>query len=560
MKKFKALSVLLVLALLMTFLTAGCKKSEIKSTSTTSKQTSDKSPITFTFFNADGSFSDDFKNPVAKEITKRTGVTLKIDYPVGQTGEQRISLMIASGKYPDLIYAKGDTPKLIEAGALIPLDDLIEKYGPNIKKLYGPYLNRLKYSKDDPHIYTLGAYGVGSAIWQPSPTFYIQLAVLKELGYPKLTTLQDFEDAIKKYKEKHPTIDGQPTIGLSLLADDWRWLISVGNPSGFALGYPDDGQWAVNQQTYEATYKFLLPGMKDYYKWLNHMWAEGLIDRESFTQKYDQYKAKIASGRVLGLADAEWDFGEAETALLRDGKPERTYAPLPIVLNSSIKHPGMRDPGYSGGWGIGITTSCKDPVRAIKFLDWMASDEAQILNNWGIEGVNYKIADGKRVIPEEEWQKRNTDPNYSKKTGVGLYVYPFPQRGDGVKDPTGQYYTVNSEETIIKNYNSAEKEALAAYGVKMWRDLFPPTSDFKVSPYGVAYQIPIPNSSDLTVIQKKADDYCQKAIPQAIMTDPSKFDAAWDKIQKDLKAMGIEKANQEMTKLIKERIELWNSK
>jgi len=44
------------------------------------------------------------------------------------------------------------------------------------------------------------------------------------------------------------------------------------------------------------------------------------------------------------------------------------------------------------------------------------------------------------------------------------------------------------------------------------------------------------------------------------MTDPSKFDAAWDKIQKDLKAMGIEKANQEMTKLIKERIELWNSK
>lgn len=558
MKKIKIITYILVFALLMTTL-SGCKKTETSSKSTTSDN-SKNSPITFTFFNADGTFADDFKNPVAREITKRTGVTLKIEYPVGQTQSQAIPLMISSGNYPDLIYAKGDTPKLIEAGALIPLDDLIDKYGPHIKQLYGKYLNRLRYSKDDPHIYTLGAYGVDSAVWTPGTLTWLQLDVLKEEGYPKLTTLQDYENAIKEYIKKHPTINGQPTIGISLLADDWRWLISVGNPSGFVLGYRDDGQWAVDQKTDEAVYKFTLPEMRDYYKWLNNMWNEGLIDRDSFTQKYDEYLSKIASGRVLALMDANWDFNQAVTTLKQEGQDERTYAPLPIVLNSSIKHPGMVDPGYSGSWGIGITKACKDPVRAIKFLDWMASDEAQILNNWGIEGVNYKIENGKRVIPPEEWQKRNTDSDYSKKTGIGLYVYPFPQRGDGVKDPTGQYYTPNSEEQIIANYTPAEKEALSAYGVKMWKDLFPPTSDFQVSPYGQAFQIPIPSGSDLELIQKKADDYCQKAIPQAIMTSPSNFDAAWDKIQNDLKALGIEKANKEMTQLIKERIELWNQK
>jgi len=34
--------------------------------------------------------------------------------------------MAASGDYPDLIYAKGDLSLLKDAGALIPLDDLIK--------------------------------------------------------------------------------------------------------------------------------------------------------------------------------------------------------------------------------------------------------------------------------------------------------------------------------------------------------------------------------------------------------------------------------------------------
>ena len=48
----------------------------------------------------------------------------------------------------------------------------------------------------------------------------IQNAVLKDLGYPEIKTLKDYENAIRTYKEKYPEINGQKTIGMSLMAGD----------------------------------------------------------------------------------------------------------------------------------------------------------------------------------------------------------------------------------------------------------------------------------------------------------------------------------------------------
>ena len=68
-------------------------------------------------------------------------------------------------------------------------------------------------------------------------------------------------------------------------------------------GGPDDGQWYIDPETYEAIYHIRRPEEKEYFRWLNHMNDIGLLDPESFVQKYDQYKAKIAQGRVLALTD-----------------------------------------------------------------------------------------------------------------------------------------------------------------------------------------------------------------------------------------------------------------
>ncbi len=90
------------------------------------------------FYNADGE-EDSWTNPVAQALTEATGVRLKVDYPVAAQ-DMKGALMIAEQNFPDLIYAKGDAASLIDAGALLDLTDLIEEYGPNIKKMYGDSL------------------------------------------------------------------------------------------------------------------------------------------------------------------------------------------------------------------------------------------------------------------------------------------------------------------------------------------------------------------------------------------------------------------------------------
>ena len=555
MKKRKIMSVLLSLTLVVTCF-IGCGSTET-SGPVSSNGKMDKTPITLTFFNCDLSEDMPFTDDVAEKIKELTGVTLKITHPVaGDT--QSIPLMIASGDYPDLIFAKGDTGKLIDAGAIIQLDDYIEKNGQNLKNLYGDKLNRLKASKDDPHIYTVGTNGVDKKMYNPDGTLQIQNAVLKELGYPKISTLQDYENAIKKYKEKYPEINGQKTIGMSLMASDWRWLITCGNIASAVAGIPDDGQFKIDDETQTAVYKYQLPELKEYFKWLCHMNAEGLLDPESFTQKEETYKAKLSQGVVLGISDAKWDYDKVTTGLVGSGMEERTFAPLAVTLNENCKAQCMKNYGYGGGWGVAISSTSENKDRAFQFLDWLASDEAQVLLNWGVEGKHYTVENGVRTFKPEVQEQKNTDKDFTKKTGIGRYIYPFPQRGNGAKDSTGNYYTSDSLESYIANYNSAEKETLAAYGKESWCDMFPQEEELGTSKHGQAWEYTIPSDSEIAIIEKKADDYVQKAITQAILGNESDFDAAWDKIQADLKSYGIDKVNDGMSQLTKERIELWN--
>lgn len=557
MKKRKILSVLISLTLAMTCL-CGCGSTATSGpVNSGSNGEMDKSPITLTFFNCDATEDMPFDDDVAKKITELTGVTLKITHPVaGDT--QSIPLMIASGDYPDLIFAKGDTGKLIDAGAIIPLDDYIEKEGTNLKNLYGNQIKRLRASKDDPHIYTAGTNGVDNKIYDPNGTMQIQHAVLKELGYPEISTLKDYENAIRQYKEKYPEINGQKTIGMSLMASDWRWLITCGNIASSVAGIPDDGQFKVDDDTETAVYKYQLPELKEYFKWLCHMNAEGLLDPESFTQKEDAYKAKLAQGIVLGISDAKWDYSTVTTGLIGSGMEERTFAPLAVTLDENCKDQSMKNYGYGGGWGVAISSTSEHQERAFQFLDWLASDEAQVLLNWGIEGKHYTVENGVRTVIPEVQQQKNTDKDFAKKTGIGRYVYPFPQRGTGAKDSTGNYYTSNNLETYIANYNKAEKETLAAYGKESWCDMFPAAEELGGSKHGQAWEYTVPSDSDIAIIQKKADDYVQKAITQAILGSEDDFDGAWDKIQSDLILFGIDKVNDGMSQLTKERIELWN--
>lgn len=135
---------------------------------------------------------------------------------------------------------------------------------------------------------------------------------------------------LKVILQAHPTTDdGLDTIGFTLSTSDWHWMITLGNPAGYiADGAPDNGQWIVDENN-NAMYKFRSDKEREYFRWMNKMYNEGILDPEFATQTHEDYIAKIASGRVLALFDTDWDYGDGEKVLKADGKYGKTYAPLP---------------------------------------------------------------------------------------------------------------------------------------------------------------------------------------------------------------------------------------
>lgn len=576
--KRKSIKTVFTLMLMSSMLIAGCgggnnnaanngNKSEgttNNAATATNAAENDTSPVTFTFFGADASPNwNKMQDDVGKVITEKTGVTLNAEYDVGSGGgEQKISLMTASGEVPDLIFAKGELGKLVDAGLLIDMTDLIDKYAPNLKKIYSENMNRLKYSNDDQKIYSIPTNaGVNQQSFDALGGFEIQHRVLKELGYPQVKTLADYEKVLKDYVAKHPETDGQPTIPLTLNADDWKIMITVTNPAFLTTGAPDDGEYFVDPTTYEAKLHYKRPEEKEYFRWLNNMYAQGLLDKDTFVQKDDQYKAKVASGRVLGLISQEWEYQDGENALKAAGKDDYTYAHFPVTMSDQYKDHSFQSTGIDA-FGISITTACKDPVRAIKFLDWLASDEGQVLNNWGIEGKQYTVnAEGKREIPADVLKKKIDDnANFTKETGVGLYTALSAHYGDGVKDSTDNYYTTNYPDQIVASYSQAEKDSLKAYGATTWKDLFPKESDFPVKEWGALYNMPVPTDGDYQVTYKKTQDIIRKRIPEAILSKPADFDKVYDAFIAELNKAGAEKMEAEYTDLVKARVSLWTGK
>lgn len=483
MKKKRFAALLLTSSLL---LAAGCGSS---TGSDAPESTDEDRPITFTFFGADASPNwNRMQDAVGKKITEMTGVTINAEFDISSGGgNDRISLMAASGEYPDLIFPKGNLSRLVEAGAMLDLTDLIEEHAPNIKKAYGEHFNRLKYSNEDPSIYWLPTNGaIDQTYFDATNGVAIQHRVVKELGYPEIKTIEDYENVMREYYELHPTTeDGQPTIPLTLSADGWRRMITVTDPAVMATGGPGDGEYFINPETYEAQLHYKRPEEKEYFRWLNKLWNDGLVDKESFVQKDDQYKAKIASGRVLSLFDPNWGFSDAENALKSAGLDENTYGFYPVTLDESFKRADFQPMGFDG-YGIGITVDAEDPVRAIKFLDWLSSEEGQILRNWGIEGEHYVVEDGVRKIPADIQDRKNNDnSNFTKETGIGLYNIFGAHYGDGVKDSTGNYFTTNFPEQIQEGYSAVEKEVLAGYGIRTWKELFPSEDEFPVKEWGL---------------------------------------------------------------------------
>ncbi|MEW4368265.1 ABC transporter substrate-binding protein [Paenibacillus kandeliae] len=517
------------------------------------KSASDGSgPFTITAFISTPNQAPAADNRIYRQIQDELGVKLDMEFLVGDL-QQKLGVMIAGGEYPDLITAD---PKLVSAGAVIPLEDLIEQNAPNLKKHYAKYWNRMKDASDG-HIYWLPNYGAYQGEYQVNnysgPAFWLQKDVLKEAGYPTPKTLDEYMKIIRDYAQKHPTIDGQPTIGFTTLASDWR-TFPLFNPPEHLTGHPNEGGVVVDNGVAQVFADKDIS--KRYYKELNGLYNDNLMDKEAFVQNYDQYLAKISSGRVLGMFDQHWNFEPAETTLVSQQKNGKTYVGFPLVYDTSIKDHYLDRPVINLNNGFGISVNAKDPVKIIKFLDALMDDKYQKLLSWGEKDVDYKVDDKGKFYRTAEQRKQQEDPTWKLSNRAEAFYGAAPKfqgtYSDGnASDPGSQ------PDEFYASLKTEDRELLDAYGFKTWTDFFSPAPENAV--YYPAWQIDLIDGSDASIANKQMTDTSLKYLPQAIMASKDQFDSVWQQYVDAYKNINIKAYEDRINEQIQWRIKNWST-
>ena len=484
-------------------------------------------------------------NKTYKWIEEKFGVTFSWDILVGDK-DQKIGVLIASGDLPDLVEV--DSEKFQGAGCLRDLKPLVEKYAPNLRKHYESAWKKMidQDSEKDAngnivkeHIYSLPNYGVIDGI--PSDTYYnqngwwIQKAVLKEFGYPTIKTIDQYFDLLEKYYQAHPTIDGMPTIPFNIITADWE-AFDLWNPPNFLAGYPNDGNGHVTLENgkYVYTDNFADENAHRWFKLANGYFQRGLIDPASFTDNRDQYYAKIAQGRVLGMFIQGWQFmGEPEQTLWSAGKDERTYAPLAITFDESIK-PHYRDrslPNLQRGFGITVKCPEDKAIKILQFMDKMIEEENQKVLYWGFEGEDYQIDANGRAYRTDKQRADQRDPNWLQKNRALLWAEEAPKL-EGTM-PSG--YS-RSMDDLAWEYELSQKQVdidlWKAYGVGSYAEFVDANPPANAGWYPMWQCNPSAENGgfeeEAAVAMTGFESIQRKYLPKMIMGKPEEFEATWN--------------------------------
>lgn len=524
--------------------------------STASNEPQKKKTITYTLSTSDGKLTWD--TPVYKKLTEATGVAFEYMTVLGggEEGDKKYEVWLASGDYPDIVAVKPEMiSKYRDGGALIPLEDLIDQYGPNIKKKFGKYYDLLR--DPDGHIYSLYNINLAEeARADQQAEFVVRYDVLKDAGYPEVKTLDQLFEILKAYYAKNPKIDGQDVIPFSGAGED----LGYNNPANAASGNPDHGRFNIDTNndvhfTPKADYT------KQYYQFLNKLQNAGMLDKEFFTLNYESAGTKLAQGRILAGYYPQWVLDAPEKSLAAAGKPDLQYAKFPLHINDSVKDlsNAIIPTGSSNNWGI--TTKAKNPESVIKFIDYLFTDEGQKLIGWGIEGVHYEVQDGKRVRTQEVLDAIKDDPDYGYKEGIGS-DYFAPQTtvdikrfsfGPGAKLDDGDYATPLNSEFVSKNYDEATKEVLSQYGKQSW-------SEFMAAPERIPaflWQLSVPEEAK--IIMTNAENIWKKETPRIIMSKTAdEFENNWNNYVSQLDKARVSELEQLWTDSWKAYVDIYN--
>ena len=496
------------------------------------------------------------KNVIAEEI----GAKITETWLTGQTAKERIGVMIAGGEYPDFIDGGDGTQALVDAGALIALDEYIDKY-PNIKNLWSES-DWDKVRKEDGHIYYIPQFGnvkgKDMTTKHNDEAFWIQKAVLEWANYPTIKTLDEYFDLIESYKEAFPEINGQPTIGFEILSEDWRYFC-LENPPQFLAGYPNDGAAIVEPDTITAKSYDSIPEAKQYFQKLNEMYNKGIIDPETFTASYDQYISKLSTGRVLGMVDQGWQFLTAEQSLVQQGLDERTWVPLGLTIDPNVESNYRNKAAINAGGGLGISVSCEDVEGALQVINDLLSDEVMALRYWGEKDVDYKVAEDGSFYRTEEQRENNKNQDW---VNENLCMYTYMPQFRGVLESLDNNAVIPAEQPkeFYDSLSAVDKNILDKYGYEKFTDFMPEPAE-KNQPWFPIYSYAnmLTAEEPAGIAKQKMEEVKKQWLPKVVMSGTSDFEATWNEYQTTLTTQADVKAFEDaLTTEARRRAELFS--
>ncbi|WP_067841454.1 extracellular solute-binding protein [Amphibacillus sediminis] len=324
---------------------------------------------------------------IFQRLEEETGVHIEWLNFVGETFDERRNLAMATGEMPDAImnanFSDYELLNYAEDGAIIPLNDLIKNYMPNLRRVLeeAPQYEAMMTAPDG-NIYAfpwIEELGEGKERIQAVENFpWINVEWLDELGLDMPSTTDELKEVLIAFRDHDMAGNGE-TIPMSFIinhgGEDPGFLFS-----SFGLG--DNFDRMIVNGDHQVVSTVTDKGYKDAINFMYELYSEGLIDVEAFEHDWPTYVAKGQQGRY-GLYFT-WDKGN----ITGMGDDYDLMGPLAgpdgrvhVTQTNAIGFHRQR---------MVITSVNENLELTAKWIDQLYDPHQSVQNNWGTYGDDEK--------------------------------------------------------------------------------------------------------------------------------------------------------------------------
>lgn len=498
-------------------------------------------PITLTLmFPSQTAIPDIAENSFTKEYEELTGIHIEWQEVPSDSLADRVNISLSSGDMPDIYLSCGVSLSQQQAygpqGAFVPLNDYIEQYGEVFQKIEENVPGVADtLTMGDGNIYAL-PYIEKCVHCEGSSKLWINTKWLDALDMEPPTTVDEFEDMLRRFKEEDPNGNGEADeIPLLTYEGGWHsnamsgWLT---NP--FVYTSPDNNYVYLDGDEIKLSY--MQDGWKEAMSWLNKLYEEGLYYDQSLVINYDQ-------ARQLCAADGTTE----DVGCFTGGTPDLPGADVsqwgPYVALAPIEGPNGRVATWMPYSQITptafvITSACENPAAAFRWGVEQYNKDINYRKTFGVEGENWKyVTPGEDDVPADAADFNTGDPAEIAPfiDGVGWGdEQDYCWRGLGLRCDTGDYKDLRYAQVQSGDYDTNMEHRLSVDTQEQMEPYYP---DMEICVPTLVYTEE--QSATLANTESVVISYVEE-MAAAFITGTSDPEADWDAYLNELSVKGVD--------------------